>query len=471
MDRVINYPGQIPLETDVLKTNRFAMVALAKLAAAVLGTSTQVNGLACTPTSPASMQVQIAPGEIYALANLDGSAYSTLAADTTHQVLKQGVNLDNTTLTLTAPGGAGNSINYLIQAAFQEVDTGTVVLPYYNSANPSLAYSGPGNSGTSQATVRSGIVVLSVKAGAAAPTGTQTTPAPDAGYVGLWVVTVANGQTTITSGNITKVVNAPFMTSSGVSGWINYVISEAGLSPDITASNQLKAALDILYNVVGIKAVRRQVISASGVYTPDAHLLFADVELSAGGGGGGGSSTGGGQGGAGGGGGAGGHARGIFTAATIGSSQSVTIGPAGAAGASSGASGGNGGTTSFGSLMSATGGVGGAFNYTGSAIAVANGGPGGTASGGLVNRTGGAGADGWSGQYSGLMLGGQGGQGGSSGFGPGGASVFAQSATKAGVTPPAPGAGGSGAATGGAGSAAGGAGAPGIVVITEYCYA
>ena len=54
MDRQIVYPGQIPLETDLLNSNRFAMIAIAKLAAAMLGTGTVANGLACAPTSPAS---------------------------------------------------------------------------------------------------------------------------------------------------------------------------------------------------------------------------------------------------------------------------------------------------------------------------------------------------------------------------------------------------------------------------------
>ncbi|MFX5751864.1 hypothetical protein ABTE32_20820, partial [Acinetobacter baumannii] len=92
------------------------MVALAKLSAAVLGTSTQFNGLAVSPTSPASMQVSVAPGEIYMLAALEGTIYGTLAADTTHQIVKQGISLDASLLTLTAPSVAGQSINYLIQA-------------------------------------------------------------------------------------------------------------------------------------------------------------------------------------------------------------------------------------------------------------------------------------------------------------------------------------------------------------------
>lgn len=211
MDRVIVYPGQIPLETDVLRTNKFGMLAVAKMAAAMLGTSTVVNGLACVPMSPASLQVNVNPGEMYSLVNVDATAYSSLAADTTHSILKQGISLDAVTLNCPAPATGGQSINYLIQATYQDSDTDNTTLPYYNASNPSQAWSGPGNSGTPQSTTRKGAVVISAKAGTAATTGSQTTPAPDSGYTGLWVVTVANGQSTITAGNITQAANAPIL--------------------------------------------------------------------------------------------------------------------------------------------------------------------------------------------------------------------------------------------------------------------
>ena len=211
MKRQIVYPGSIPLDSDLLNTNRNTMVAIAKVATAMLGTATIVNGLACTPTSPASMQVQVAPGEIYSLANLDGTAYGSLSADTTHQILKQGILLDAATLSCPAPTTNGFSVNYLIEATYQDVDSNALVLPYYNASNPSQAFSGAGNNGVAQNTTRDGVCFLQVKAGIAATTGTQVTPPADSGYVGLWVVTVAYGQTTITSANIAQAVNAPFL--------------------------------------------------------------------------------------------------------------------------------------------------------------------------------------------------------------------------------------------------------------------
>jgi hypothetical protein len=216
MDRVIIYPGAIPLETDLLNTNRNVLVGLSKIAAAVLGTSTLVNGLACAPTSPASLQVQVAPGEIYSLQNLDGTAYSSLAADTTHQILKQGLLMDTVTLNCPAPSTSGYSINYLIEATYQDVDGNALVLPYYNASNPSQAYSGPNNTGSQNYTTRKGVCAVSVKAGVAATTGSQTTPAPDAGYTGAYVVTVTYGQTQILAGNISTYASAPFLPSAGL---------------------------------------------------------------------------------------------------------------------------------------------------------------------------------------------------------------------------------------------------------------
>lgn len=216
MDRQIVYPGAIPLETDLLNTNKNAMIGLSKLAAAILGTSTFLNGLACTPNSPADLTVKVAPGEIYSLQNIDGTAYSSIAADTTHAILKQGIMLDQATLACPAPVTAGQSVNYLIQVAYQDTDANAVVLPYYNSSNPSQAYAGPANAGTAQNTVRKGVCAVSAKAGIAATTGTQTTPAPDAGYTGAFVVTVAYGQTQINAGNISTYGGAPFLPSAGL---------------------------------------------------------------------------------------------------------------------------------------------------------------------------------------------------------------------------------------------------------------
>jgi hypothetical protein len=213
LDRQIIYPGQVPLETDLLSTNRNILVALGKLAAATVGTATVANGLACTQTTVPSLAVSVAAGEIYSLQNLDGTAYSSLALDTTHQIVKQGIMLDAQTLSTPAPGTAGQSVVYLIEATYQDVDATSVVLPYYNSSNPTLGYSGPGGSGTSQYTQRLGKVILQAKAGTPAATGSQVAPSADANYIGLWTVTVANGAASVVNANIALATSAPFLTS------------------------------------------------------------------------------------------------------------------------------------------------------------------------------------------------------------------------------------------------------------------
>lgn len=247
MDRQIVYNGAIPLETDILNTNKNAMIGLAKLSAALFGTSTFSNGFSAGQAVVPSLSFLVQPGEIYSLVNMDGTAYSSLAADTTHQILKQGILLDAATLTTAAPVTAGQSINYLVEVAFAETDINGVVLPYYNASNPAVAWSGPANSGTSQFTSRADQAVLTLKAGAAATTGSQVTPTPDANNVGLWVITVANGQTTILAANITQYVGNPTIPlGGGVSNSHNAIYSKnvAG-AIDVTLSSQ-EAAYPII---------------------------------------------------------------------------------------------------------------------------------------------------------------------------------------------------------------------------------
>lgn len=214
MDRVVIYPGQVPFETDLLSTNRNVQIDLGMLRLALLGSSTFVSGLACNPTSPASLQVTVGAGSIFSYGVVDATAYSSLAADTTHQIVHQGILLDPVTLTLTPPGTTGQSTNFLVQASYATTDAGSTVLPYYNASNPSVAWSGPNNSGSAQNTVRKSQCVISLKAGTPAATGSQVTPAPDSGNVGLYVITVANGASTITAGNISTYTGAPFISET-----------------------------------------------------------------------------------------------------------------------------------------------------------------------------------------------------------------------------------------------------------------
>ena len=114
MDRNIVYPGAIPLDTDLLTINRNALIALGYLVQATLGSNTVVDGLACAPTSPASMTVTVGPGSITTLTTIDPLAYGSLPADNTDPLVKMGINTTATSFTLTAPTSSGDAIAYLI---------------------------------------------------------------------------------------------------------------------------------------------------------------------------------------------------------------------------------------------------------------------------------------------------------------------------------------------------------------------
>jgi len=210
MDRPITYYGALARALDVLQMGQKAMVGLAKLTESILGTSTCVSGFTCTPTAPASMSVNVNPGVVYELENLEGSAVSLLSPDT-HNIMKQGMLLDATTKTLAAPTTVGYSVNVLIETQYEDADIGNTLLSYYNSAEPSEPFNGPGNNGQQQPTIRAGVAAIQTKYGVPATSGTQVTPAPDAGWVGLFVVTLSFGQTSITAGNIVQYFNAPFI--------------------------------------------------------------------------------------------------------------------------------------------------------------------------------------------------------------------------------------------------------------------
>jgi hypothetical protein len=115
--------------------------------------------------------VQILPGSIYQQEPVDSSSFASLGVDTVDQVIKQGIIQPITSLTLTPPVTSGQAINYLIQASILEQDAVPVVLSYFNSANPSIPFTGPGGLGTSQPTIRQCTVSLVAKSGISATAG------------------------------------------------------------------------------------------------------------------------------------------------------------------------------------------------------------------------------------------------------------------------------------------------------------
>lgn len=321
MDRSLVYPGSIPLDTDLLNANRDSMTALGYLAQAVLGTNIVVDGLACAPTSPASLTVTVGAGSITQLSVVDALAYGSLPADMIDPLVKMGINLSATSFTLTVPATSGQSINYLIQAALQESDTDPVVLPYYNAANPAQPYSGPTNSGVAQNTRRIQRVQLQLKAGAAANSGAQVTPPIDNGWVGLYVVTVSYGQAAITANGISQLAAAPFI------AW-----KLPTLRPGFATGVQTFLNSGSFLVPSGVTQVEAE-IWGGGSGT------FASLSGVASGGGSGG-----------------GYARKRITGLITGQTIAVTVGAGGAGGNTSGAAASAGGSSSFGTFVSATGG-------------------------------------------------------------------------------------------------------------------
>ncbi len=196
--------GANPLDTDLLESNRHPMVGLGMAMLATLGSGTYADGLACTPGT--GLSVNIGPGSIYTLAAIDATPYGSLPADTIDQIVQQGIVFGQNALSCPAPGTAGQSINYLVEAQYQQVDVNPVQLLYYNSDNPLQPLLG-----TATNTERKSVCALQIKAGTAAATGAQTTPSVDSGWVPLYVVTVANGATSVVSGNISLAAGAPFI--------------------------------------------------------------------------------------------------------------------------------------------------------------------------------------------------------------------------------------------------------------------
>jgi hypothetical protein len=143
VQRQIIYLGAIPQDIDLLLTNKHAMIGSGWIAQATMGTGTLFYGLGCTPTSPAGMTVNVAPGCVFSQQNIDNNAYGSLDADTSDQIIKVGISPNTQNFSCPAPVTAGQSVVYLVQAAFSEVDGGATALPYYNAANPAMPYAGP----------------------------------------------------------------------------------------------------------------------------------------------------------------------------------------------------------------------------------------------------------------------------------------------------------------------------------------
>jgi hypothetical protein len=276
VDRFIPQNGAAPAVEDLLSPQRSAMIALGYLAQAVMGTSAFVAGLGCTPAP--GLAVNIGPGIISQYTVVDQSPYGTLPA-VADPLLKLGVTTSTTLFDFAAPQTAGQSINYLIEAQFLETPDTPAVLQYYNAANPSQPFSGPGGGGAAFNTRVSQRVQLQVKSGVSANTGTQGTPGVDAGWVPLWIITVNYGASSVLAANIVQHPSAPFLPNTlpglrkpVVGGTLNFYISNAGndsnpgtnISFPLATINRALSLAATYYDLVGTTV---RINLANGTYS------------------------------------------------------------------------------------------------------------------------------------------------------------------------------------------------------------
>ena len=217
--------------------------------------------------------------------------------------------------------------------------------------------------------------------------------------------------------------------------------------------------------LTGSRAVKIQTFTSNGTYTPSTGLMYAIIECVGGGGGGGGvAATSVGHLVAGGGG-SGSYSKKVSTAATIGASQTVTIGASGAGATAGLNNGGSGGDTSVDSLCIGKGGSGGGGT---SVAALSTSGIGGVAGTGDVTTVGNDGGGGSFNPNAGVISTyAFSGNGGAGFFGGSPGNTAADGAGKAAAANS--GSGGAGALENQSNTNyAGGAGGSGFVVITEY---
>jgi hypothetical protein len=209
MDRPIIYDQSQGRDYDVLQGWRANLIALGQSVGDILGgVSTVVTGLAATPTTPASLTINIAAGDVYQLAAIDGTAYGSLAADAA-QTMQQGFALAQQVALNTSGLSSGQSRWALVQANFSQQDEipgddpNGGVLAYLNVSNPTgQPFSGPNNSGQAQNTRRQAVCVISVIFGNVATTGSEAPPNPSPSCVPLYLIDLAFGQTTIAANQI-----------------------------------------------------------------------------------------------------------------------------------------------------------------------------------------------------------------------------------------------------------------------------
>jgi len=357
----------------------------------------------------------------------------------------------------------------------------------FNASTPSLTMTGTlilANGGTSASLTASngGIVystasAMAILAGTAtanqilmsgtssAPSWSTATYPATAGTSGN--VITSNG-TNFSSATLTSVIDAALGSAQGDILYRNstvWTVLAPGTSGQFLQTQGAAANPQWATGSSGFTTINIQKFTTNGTYTPTANMKYCIIECLGGGGGGGGTASAVSIASAGGGGGAGSYSRKASSAASIGVSQTVTVGAAGSAGTAGNNAGGNGGDTSVGVLCVGKGGTGGSGQPSGSGNVVP-GGAGGIAGTGDFTPTGATGQNGGSSSSAALEANDLISGAGASSLWGGGGLVNVSRGTGGAATNY--GSGGAGGTVFNSGSSAGGAGSAGVVIITEY---
>ena len=204
MDRRTVYASETIREIDALQAQKDAMVGLAWLTQSVYGPNEWVVGLQVAPTNPQGQAVQVQTGQIYQVEETDMTAWSSLLGDAT-EIVQQGILSNTITFGINPPPLVNESQWYVIEAQFQQLDSNTTILQYFNPINPASPLNGPSGTGAPQNQDRLGAVLVKLKAGLPAPTGDEVKPVVDSGFLALAYIHINFGQATLGTGDITDV--------------------------------------------------------------------------------------------------------------------------------------------------------------------------------------------------------------------------------------------------------------------------
>lgn len=257
MDRTIFWDENQSRTFDYVEDDVDKLISQANLSQDLLGGQTTViGGLAASASGPTSLVIHLAAGRIYQVADIDATAIGGIPQNTS-TVLQQGFSIAQTVTLSTTGITSGNSRYSLIQAQFSQVDSIRAndpnggLLFFYNSTNPADPFEGPGNDGLTTPTVRQGLIVIQVINGAQASTGSEVPPNPTSGWVPLYMVDLAFGQTTISGGQILTAgpsvgLNVPsnYPYAPFLAGLLNsHHDGNAGQAPQISLTTEVQGVL------------------------------------------------------------------------------------------------------------------------------------------------------------------------------------------------------------------------------------